>query len=150
VKLGRVKLTGPCLRDAGRWLLSHARSVLAVTAILVAVAGGYAILLHRAVDDRHRREQDQVQRVSEAREGRRYLCDRVNALPTKIARALTLSDQIRQITGPTTTILPSDLTDGERLQVAQLRAELADALADLGHPIDCQVAVTGTTTTTRP
>lgn len=83
-------------------------------------------------------------RISDAQAARAYLCDKVNEIPAKIARALVLSDQLHQIIGPTTTVVPADLTAEQQAQLSRLRNELADATRDLGTPIDCRIVTTGT------
>lgn len=91
------------------------------------------------------------ERRAEAQEARSYLCGKVNELPNKLARLLVLSDQRRALTGATTTtVVPPVLSPAERARLEEINAEIARLTRDLGEPIDCALASTGTTTTTTP
>lgn len=126
-------LVGCVRRNFWRWLVA---SVL---------MGGVVYAYLTAVDTRHEGRQ---QRQADARAARLYLCEKINELPAKIGRALALTEQRRQIIGPTTTVPPADLTPDEQAQLNQITAALAAVVADLGRPIDCGVASTGRTSTT--
>lgn len=66
-------------------------------------------------------------------------CQRINAQPTKIARLLVLSEQLRQLTGtvaPTTTLSP-ELDPLMRARIDEIRRQIAELTRDLGTPVDC-------------
>lgn len=90
-------------------------------------------------------------RRAEAQNARAYICEKVNELPDKLGRLLSLAERRRQILGPTTTVVrPPDLTAEEAAELSRLDAEIARLTADLGRPIDCSIAATGTTIGRRP
>lgn len=90
-------------------------------------------------------------RRNEAQEARAYLCEKVNELPGKLGTIIALAERRRELVGPTTTIAPPpDLTPEEAVELARLQDEIARLTEDLGRPIDCRLAATGTTLAGRP
>ena len=86
-----------------------------------------------------------------AQEARAYLCEKVNELPGKLGTIIALAERRRELVGPTTTIAPPpDLTPEEAVELARLQDEIARLTEDLGRPIDCRLAATGTTLAGRP
>lgn len=118
-----------CLRrNWPRWLVA-----VTVTAVVIA---GYLMVIDSRIEDR--------------REFRVELCVKVNELPSKIARALMLSERRRHIIGPTTTLPPADLTPEEQAELNRIIAEMAEVVTDLGRPVKgCDITGTTATTTRR-
>ena len=113
---------GTPLNDAVACLRRNWRRWALMSAVIATVIAGYLTLVGDRVDAR--------------REFRRELCVKVNELPAKIGRALTLTEQRRQIIGPTTTLPPVDLTPDKQAELNRVNAELADVVADLGRPVE--------------
>lgn len=132
----RVQKLTSCLKKHW-WLVLVALGVIAFTAWAI----WSAIELVNARDER----------VQAGREGRTYICNKVNEVPDKIATVIRISGELQTMTGVTTTTISlAELSPEAQERVRAKQVELQEAVRALGEKADCSVAALGSTATTRP
>lgn len=132
----RVQKLASCLKKHW-WLVLVALGVIAFTAWAI----WSAIELVHARDER----------VQAGREGRTYICNKVNEVPDKIAKVIRISGELQAMTGVTTTTISlAELSPEAQERVRAKQVELQEAVRALGEKADCSVAALGSTATTTP
>ena len=142
------------MKPARCWLKSHWWAPL-ILVVLVGIISWAVWSSVRIVDNKHHDDATRAQARAASEQSRRYLCERANELPGKIAQLLAIGDQIRQLATPTTTIAPrADLTPEEKAHLASLLSQQQQLVRDLARQDDCDKVVAGQvtndTSTTKP